>query len=227
MRLHRHMLARISSVLLLAGAFVVMSAARADATLILYICNDPLCAGAGDFTIADEGPFDGDLGTPGSIDFTIAGVANLGASSYPAQGSAAEPVLTLNYILSAAAFASFGQPYIFATQDGFTSSGLAQFEADASNGAGLASLYTGPGAFVPPFGPAAFVCAMDCTGGAVVVSPYHLAVGVAPTVGFGGSASGDVTVIVPQQSVPDGGSTAALLGSVLLGFGMLRRRFKQ
>jgi hypothetical protein len=31
--------------------------------------------------------------------------------------------------------------------------------------------------------------------------------------------------VTPQQTVPDGGSTAALLGSILLGFGVLRRKF--
>ena len=63
MRLHRHMLARVSSVLLLAGAFVVMSAARADATLIVYVCNDAACGGGGiDFTIADGSGDDSDAG---------------------------------------------------------------------------------------------------------------------------------------------------------------------
>ena len=59
MRVHRNMLAKISSVLLLAGGFVVMNAARADAALILYVCDDADCDGAGsDFTIADDSALD-------------------------------------------------------------------------------------------------------------------------------------------------------------------------
>jgi hypothetical protein len=231
MRLHRHMLARISSVLLLAGAFVVVNAARADATLIVYICNDSACTGGGDFSVTDGTGGDGDLGTPGSVSFIIPGYANVSAASYPALGSEGTPILTLNYIISAAGFASFGTPWVFAAQDGFNAAGNALFEADASNGGGLANLYAGTGSIAPPFGIPNFSCAMDCLPGIVLpapVSPYYLAVGLAPTAEVSGAANGDATVsVVPeQQSVPDGGSTATLLGSVLLGFGMLRRKFK-
>ena len=46
MNAYRRMLGKISSALLLAGAFVVVSAARADAALIVYICDQDDCGGA-------------------------------------------------------------------------------------------------------------------------------------------------------------------------------------
>jgi hypothetical protein len=42
--------------------------------------------------------------------------------------------------------------------------------------------------------------------------------------GFGGN-TGWVDASTPGTSVPDGGATITLLGSVLFGLGMLRRRF--
>jgi hypothetical protein len=47
--------------------------------------------------------------------------------------------------------------------------------------------------------------------------------GFSPT----GHALSNYTLFNGRTSVPDGGSTAALLGSVLVAFGMLRRRFGQ
>jgi len=44
---------------------------------------------------------------------------------------------------------------------------------------------------------------------------------------IGNGNTGAVDASTPSTSVPDGGSTAALLGSVLLAVGMLRRRFGQ
>jgi hypothetical protein len=223
-------LARLSSVLFLAGAFMVLSAARADATLIVWVCDDPVCAAGGDFVAVDDGGSDADS-TDGSISFIIAGYANVLASSYPAQGSAADPVLTLNYSLTADAFATFGTPYVFAAQDSFTASpGTMMLQANSALGGGTASFYAGPGTFGPPpfAGAPILSCALDCATSfaPAPASPYHLAIGVAPTAGPGAGASGDASILVsPVQTVPDGGSTAALLGSILLGFGMLRRKF--
>jgi hypothetical protein len=228
MRVQQHMLARISSVLVLAGAFVVMNAARADATLIVYVCNDASCLGGDDFTITDDGALDANPGNEGSVTYFTAGGGTITASTYPNQGSEAEPFLNLTYTLSAAAFASLaGTPYVFAAQDGFTASfGSASFIANASNGGGSASLYAGAGTFAPGI-PPLFSCVMNCAGGAIApAAPYFLAVGIAPIASARGAA-GDATVLVsPQQTVPDGGTTATLLGSILLGFGMLRRKFR-
>jgi hypothetical protein len=221
------MLARITSVLLLAGGLVVMSAARAEATLIIYVCGDASCSG-GATVFTDQLPGDTDP-TLGSLNFSIDGIASGGASSYPASGSPDLPFLNLRYSFLDAGFTTYPTPYIFATQDLFTTPGNADFEADASNGGGEASLYAGLGTFLPPAGAPAFSCLMDCAGAGIPVgaSPsYYLAIGIAPTAQPGFGASGDATArVTPQQTVPDGGSTAALLGSILLGFGMLRRKF--
>jgi hypothetical protein len=42
-----------------------------------------------------------------------------------------------------------------------------------------------------------------------------------------GANTGDVDVTPPGDHVPDGGATVTLLGSALLGLGMLRRRFRR
>lgn len=226
----RLQLARISSVLLLTGAFVVMSAARADATLIVYVCNDAACGAGGiDFTIADGSGLDSNP-TLGEVTFFTPGGGTVSASSYPSQGTAADPFLNLTYSLASTTFASFGGTmFLYSAQDPFTTSGTASLLANASNGSGTASLYSGLGSFAPPGGAPLVSCPMPCSGSGAVTAPYYLAVGIAPIANAtNGGANGDATAtVVPQQTVPDGGSTAALLGSVLLGFGMLRRKFKQ
>ena len=233
MKAYRNLLGRMVSGLLLAGAFVVLSAARADAALIVYICNDAACAAGGTFVdqmITDNGAGDTNT-TLGRISAQVAGgtVIEL-ASSYPSVGTAATPTLKLSYDLDLVGFAALDfTPYFFATQDGFTTTGLAGVEADASSGGGTASLYTGAGVFAPGPGnfslvsPGAAVasCVLDCNTAAATfaTAPYYLAIQVAPTPDAAG-ASGDVTV-----TVPDGGSTAMLLGSMLFAFGAFRRKF--
>ena len=224
----RLQLARISSVLLLAGAFVVMNAARADATLIVYVCNDAACGAGGiDFTIADGSGLDSNP-APGAVTFFTPGGGAVSASSYPNQGSATDPFLNLTYNLNSTTFASFGgTPFLYSAQDPFTVSGLASLVANASNGSGTATLYSGPGSFLPLTGTTLASCVMPCSDSGAVTADYYLALGVVPVAASNGGANGDATAtVVPQQTVPDGGSTAALLGSVLLGFGMLRRKFK-
>jgi VPDSG-CTERM motif len=48
---------------------------------------------------------------------------------------------------------------------------------------------------------------------------------ISGTTGFTGAIDASVAPTPGQQSVPDGGTTVTLLGSALLGLGMLRRRF--
>lgn len=233
MRAHRHILTRITSVVLLAGAFVVMTAARSEAALIVWVCNDVTCSGGGDAVIADGSAGDDDT-SPGGVSFLIPGYADVDASDL---GTPATPVLTMNFTLSANGFSFFGgTPYIYVAQDDFTAyPGLATFAANNSLGGGTGSLFAGPaGTFAPGGGTEIFGCPsiapLACVGGSAAVppAPYYLALGIAPTAGVGGGATGDASVFVtPQQTVPDGGSTATLLGSALLAFGMLRRKFKQ
>lgn len=209
-------LLRVASALLLAGAFVVVSAERADAGLILYVCNDAACAG-GDDDVTMDGDGDGVVG------FLNAGLTVDVAFSYPSFGTAGTPFLSMTYGITSDGFTHYGpQPYIYAAQDGFLASpGTAFLDANSTNSGGTAFGFTGAGTF-DPAGPAAdFDCTtnfLNCGGTFPVgAAPYYLAVGVAPDA----PGTGDVTVTV----VPDGGSTAALLGTVLMGFGMLRRRF--
>ena len=215
MNAYRRMFAKMAGALVLAGAFVVLSAQRADAALIVLVCDAFACGGGIFETIAD-GDADDLSAAAGrvSVDFG-GGTVNVTANSYPSAGSPSEPFLSLTYDLDEDGFTALGgTPYFYAVQDGFTAPGNFAVEADASSGGGNTTVYTD--GFVP-----IFACALDCTGFAAVAhSPFFLAIEVAPTAGTLGTARGDVTM----TTVPDGGTTATLLGSVLLAVGMLRRR---
>jgi hypothetical protein len=220
---YRRMLARTVSALVLAGAFVVVSAERADAALIVWICNDAACAAGGDTMVVDNGIGDTNL-ADGRISVSVSdGHASEFASSYPSAGSQTSPILSLNYDIDQAGFAAIGTPYFYATQDDFLAIGTLGIVANATAGGGTVNVFSGAGSFTPPGVAPIFNCALDCSGSAPTFgsTPYFLAIRVNPTAGTGGGARGDVTV----QSVPDGGATATLLGSVLVAVGLLRRRY--
>jgi VPDSG-CTERM motif len=228
------MAARLMSALFLAGAFVLVSAARSEAALIVYVCDDANCSGGANFTIADNSAADTDPDL-GQVSIQQPGfTGTLTANTKPALGSATAPALNLTYTLGPAAFTAFPTPFLFAAEDGFTAGGTATFQANATFlSGGTASLFSGPGTFIPvpavPTLNCPSIAAPGCTmmGPVGAVTPYYLALRVGPTPNATGFASGDASVQVAAASVPDGGSTAALLGSVLVGFGLLRRRFSK
>jgi hypothetical protein len=216
---YRKLVAKISSAVLLAGAFVVMSPEKADAALMVWICNDAACAG--EVAVTDN--MAGDLNPIAGIITVITGGGSVElASSYPFIGSPASPVLNVTYNLGAADFAILGTPYIYASQDGFTGQGGLYFEADASNGGGTATAYAGAGGFAPPGAIGDIVggpCAMDCTDtGVAPAAPYYMAIGLNITAGAGGGASGDATITVPEPA------SMALFGLGLFGVGVMTRR---
>jgi len=61
----------------------------------------------------------------------------------------------------------------------------------------------------------------------LVVGDLRDADALARSVGNRAGNTGPIDASEPEGSVPDGGSTATLLGSVLLGLGMLRRRLRK
>jgi hypothetical protein len=203
---------------------VVLSAPRAEAALIVWVCNDAGCLGGDDVMVTDQS-LDDSSGTLGEISAVVAGVGVQTALTYPEVGDPSSPFLNMHYNVSSAGFASLGTPFIYAAQDEFTGTGTLGFVANASNGGGTATLFAGAGSFLPSTGiPIVNNCLMPCDTSAA--SPgfppsYYLAIGIAPTAGARDAASGDATVL----SVPDGGTTATLLGSVLVVVGMLRRRY--
>ena len=241
MKAYRNRAARTVSALCLAGAFVLVSAARSEAALIVWLCNDINCSGAGDFTITDAviaGQTDSntDLGRI-SIQAPAGFPGTVTATSSPAIGNLTQPYLNVTYSFGAGLFALVPNPFIYAAQTGFTTPPVtSNWTTNASAGGGTATLYSGPGSFTPPGIAAdlrntcANIGAPGCTNltanlpGSMV--GYYLAIRINPTLSTGNlpfSSSGDSTVTT--ATVPDGGSTAALLGSVLVGFGLLRRRF--
>jgi len=212
---------------MLAGALVASSAARAEAVLLVYACNDVSCVG-GDAFVADNGAGDTNLMAGIVSTSFFGGTVDLTATTKPMVGTDSSPYLNLTYSITAAGFQSLSTtPYLYAIETGYTGVGTLNFTADASNpttNGGTGSLLGGTGAFAFP-GTVLFTCTMDCSGAAAApTAPYYLAIRIQPTVGISGAASGDATAYL-TATVPDGGSTAALLGSVLVGFGMLRRKF--
>ena len=212
---------------MLAGALVALSAARAEAVLLVYACNDIGCVG-GDAFVADNGAGDTNAMTGIVSTSFFGGSVDLTATTKPTVGTELSPYLNLTYSITAAGFQSLSNtPYLYAIETGFSGVGTLNFSADASNptaNGGTGSLLGATGAFAFP-GTVLFTCMMDCSGTAAApTAPYYLAVRVQPNVGVSGAASGDATAYLTAATVPDGGSTAALLGSVLVGFGLLRRK---
>ena len=228
MKLNPGTLTKLVSSLMLAGALVALSPTRAEAVLIVYACNDISCVGevgVSDGSGSDTNPSNGIT----SASF-FGGAIDLTATTKPAVGSAGSPYLNLTYSLTAAGFQALSNtPYLYAIETGFSAPGTLNFTADGSNPpaspSGNATLLGAAGAFAFP-GNQLFTCVMDCAGsaGAPVAASYYLAIRIQPLPGISGAASGDATVSLTPSTVPDGGSTAALLGSVLVAFGVLRRK---
>jgi len=228
MKLNPRTVTKLVSSLMLAGALVALSPTRAEAVLIVYACNDINCAG-------EVGVLDGSgSDTNGAAGITSAsffgGAIDLTATTKPAVGSAGSPYLNLTYSITAAGFTALGgTPYLYAIESGFSAPGVLNFTADGSNPpvppTGQATLLGGADPFAFP-GNQLFTCVMDCAGSAPapMAASYYLAIRIQPIPGISGAASGDATVSLTPTTVPDGGSTAALLGSVLVAFGVLRRK---
>jgi len=224
-------LAGIFSVLTV-GALALAAAPSARATAELE-----LISGASTVIVADGGAGDTNSlagaisfsGSVGSFDLTI---TTTGITK-PLLGSATVPFLDLN---SLQVSSGIGALTILFSDTGFgptNTNFLSQIGGTINNGGGSLSFATYESAtntlFAEstlltsqgPFGSGAFSGSSNSSV-LSLASPYSLTEVVTINHSIGGATSFDGSL---STSVPDGGSTVALLGAVLVGFEGLRRKF--
>jgi hypothetical protein len=117
---------RLLGVLLLAGAFTAIGAAKSEASFIAYICDDQFCQGGNDSIVIDGGAGDSLAGTSGAIVSTYS-FGNMTvlvntSQSKPILGSATSPVMDLNFTVTSTG-AGTGQVWMYASDTDFMSLG--------------------------------------------------------------------------------------------------------
>ena len=115
----------------LVGAFSLSTATRSEAAFYALICNDPLCDGAGDVIVQDNGAGDALSGTAGAI--SIAGsvgglsiVVNT-SQSKPLLGSATSPQMDMTYTVT-----GIGTVWLYASDTDFTGSAVLNGNIDGN-----------------------------------------------------------------------------------------------
>jgi hypothetical protein len=223
------------AVLVLGVALALSGAGNAEAVFVASLCNDAVCAGAGDIIVADQGvgdtnPVVGVIVAQGVVGGLTTSV-NI-AQSKPVLGSAGAPEMDLGFVAT-----GIGEVWLFASDTGFT--GITPFRlqvggvstgspisVEASAGGGSANTNQTPGAptfaSLGPFSGSPFTG--ETLSGVVgnAVNPYSLTLGV-HAVQNGGTSTGDTSLIAQPTTVPEPTSLLVMaLG--LFGLGMLIRR---
>lgn len=215
----------------LAGALTLIPVAAAEAALITYICNDAACSGNDDLSVTDN-----QLGDTQPLAGYVTWSAMYMGYEVVTNQSQSQPFLTngmdLNYAVGNQAGTGGGGPiFLFASDTSFTNGTTTAFGSlggtNPTAGATTTAYICDGNSNTVDFSP----CSTNSFTGPlgfnfslthpVTASTYALTIGVRVSgVAPGDTATGDLRV----TAVPDGGSTAALLGSALVAFGMLRRR---
>jgi hypothetical protein len=209
----------VKSLMALAAAAAISGSAYAIPTLVI---SDGITTKI----IVDEAPNDGALFTPGAVLFsgsigTWAITVNNGTTK-PLIGSATLPDLDLSFL---AVSSGAGTLSITFSDDGFTAdSGFSsKIGGTVGSGGSVTSTLSLNGNVISnagPFGPGAFSSTLG--GNVVLGATDTLALGVILTANAGGVvSSGDYNV-----TVPDGGTTALLVGLGLVGMSVAARRKK-
>ena len=224
---------RFGAVLLLAVVFATAGASRAEASFIAYICNDPLCQGSGDFTVADGSG--SDLDTSSGLILSNVSTGGLSilvttAVSKPATGSTLDPQMHLSFVASGVGSAWLyvvDTDYLF----GGTLNGLYGGVNGTNSSVQYGVFYSASNSSTLPLdlskGTKSPVLPSTNYSGSMLLGltnppPYSLTLMAAITRGAGatGTSSGDldITAVVPEPT------TMALLGLGLVAIGAGARR---
>jgi hypothetical protein len=232
----KRVLTKLTTIAVVTASLAIMSASKAEASFIAYVCDDVNCTGGGDTIVTDNGG--GDL-APGVTGFilvsTTAGGLNIvvnESQSKPVLGSATNPEMDINFTATCiTGLCSGGTVYLYASDTDFLSGGAVNgtfggtqagaggaVQFGISGGDSNTNLDLSPQVLSPVITTTPFSGSLGFAGN--TTSPFSLTLLAKITLNGPGSTTGDfnVAALVPE---PTG---LVLFGTGLTALAMVVRR---